>query len=93
MNKIEQNLLLAIDVADEYIEGTPILNKEWAAKKCYIELEKHSIGLVLFIKENNYVLYKDDLWYKKGDYSPLKQKEYLTEQQLFNNYISGLGDL
>jgi hypothetical protein len=51
------------------------------------------IGFVLFIKENNYVLYKDDLWYKKGDYSPLKQKQYFTEQQLLNNYILGLGDL
>jgi len=44
MNKIEQELSLAIDVADEYLKGVPVVNKEWAAKNSYINLEKHCIG-------------------------------------------------
>ena len=84
MNKIEQ------EIHDESYKDIIKEAKVIRINQAYSLLEKHFIGLLEFIKINNFVLYKDGLWYKKGNYSPLKQKEYFNEQALFKLYITQL---
>jgi len=42
--------------------------------------------LLIWIKEEGYVLHSNNKWYKKGDYRPWKQTEYFTEEELIEIY-------
>lgn len=83
MNHISKELFSEIQAAYAYGGG----DDEQAAESCFNTVEKHLLGIINFIQQNNFVLYKDDLWYQRGKYSPLKKTVFYTQEQLLNLYI------
>lgn len=83
MNIISEEFLKTIISTFRYGGG----DDEQCAENCYYVFQKHCLGLIDFIQKNNFVLYKDDLWYQKGKYTPLTKTVFYTQEQLLNIYI------
>lgn len=92
MNKIEQELYLAIDVSEEYNGGEISINKNNATNNCYSLLEKHCIGFTEWLAKNGI---KPDGVSKQGDlywmkYIKASHLNQGTTEQLFKLYIEQL---